>query len=85
MKGHECRFNLIWAIDQQHTTYMSCGESWLELVTFRSQSQRFPSTPHVDEYLYLLSQLKVINVFCPLSLSQNCGGWVHFFRILVGV
>ena len=36
------------AIDLQHTAYMSLARAGLKLVTFRSQSRRFPSTPHMS-------------------------------------
>ena len=39
---------LIWAIDQQHTRICLVARAGLELVPFRSQSRRFPSTPHVS-------------------------------------
>ena len=32
------QIQLIWAIDQQHRTYMSCGEGGLEPVKARSES-----------------------------------------------
>ena len=48
INSHESRFNLFGLLTNSTQRICLVARAGLELVTFRSQSRRFPSTPHMS-------------------------------------
>ena len=61
INSHESRFNLFGLLTNSTQRIYLVARAGLERVTFRSQSQRFPSTPHMSTKLSSSWQYKCLS------------------------
>ena len=86
INSDESRFNLFGLLTNSTQRICLVARAGLELVTFRSQSRRFPSTPHMSTNIHVYSTMILVNAgmgnkfstfrvrYCPcLHLLVNMG------------
>ena len=63
INSHESRFNLFGLLTNSTLRICLVARGGLKLVTFRSQSRRFPSTPHMSTFIGSLNKkLKTVKL-----------------------